>query len=353
MHLLFLWKSNIQVVLILFFVCFSSNEVSAQKRDFKRKSDSLAYRTFRDELVIYTDYGFGTAPFSIKFENKFGEKQRIRYRNNYRTVLGLGFSYKWLSLRLGIPIPGNLRPISKYGKSEYFNIGFDFSFKKFHFDIAFRNNRGYAVKNAYEWNDTLTELNPNDIRANTINASLSLNTYYFHNKQFKIQALIGKTAYYTQEVKTFYLKGTLNLHGVNNSSSLIPADIFSPTNTKTQSNYYSAFDFGILPGYAYVNNKKNWQYSARIGLGPVLQLKVYEADQTVRSFLGLAPRYDIRFLGGYNVPRYFVMLVTEFDNKSVRFTDLKYRTSFYAIKLVAGYRFLESKKQKRTIIKPE
>jgi hypothetical protein len=347
MHLSFPWKSKIQVVLILFFVCLSSLEVNAQKRDFKRKSDSLAYRTFSDELVVYSDYGFGTAPFSIKFENKFVEKQSIRYRNNYQTVLGLGFSYKWLSLRFGIPIPGNLRPISKFGRSESFNLGFDFSFKKFHFDVALRSNSGYAVKNANQWNDTLTELFPNDIRPNTNNISLSLNTYYFHNKQFKIQALIGKTAYYTQEVKTFYLKGTLNLHVVNNSSSLIPADIFSPTNTKTQSNYYSAFDFGILPGYAYVNNKKNWQYSARIGFGPVLQLKAYETDQTIRSFLGLAPRYDIRFLGGYNVPEYFVMLITEFDNKSVRFTDLQYRTSFYAIKLVAGYRFLDSKKVKK------
>jgi hypothetical protein len=49
-------------------------------------------------------------------------------------------------------------------------------------------------------------------------------------------------------------------------------------------------------------------------------------------------------MGGYTVPNYFLFLITDFDNKSIRFTDFVYRQSFYSIRLVGGIRF-NTKKQ--------
>jgi hypothetical protein len=55
--------------------------------------------------------------------------------------------------------------------------------------------------------------------------------------------------------------------------------------------------------------------------------------------LGLAPRYDVRLIFGHSKPTYFIFLVTDFDNKSIRFSDLIVRQYFYSVKLVGGYRF--------------
>lgn len=323
-------------------------QVFAQKTE---KTDPKSYTLLRDKVVCFSDFGFNTAPFRIRFVNQQQEKIKLRYRNNLSAVWGFGISYKWFALRLGFAVPGNLRSVSKFGKTNYFDIGFDFTVKKMFFDVDFHNYNGYAIKNAYQWNDTLGKDTPHDIRSATNAASFSVNGWYFHSKDLKMQALRGKTGFYNKEVRTWYLKGTINIHGAaNDDGSLVPNLLVDSMNSKTGTTSLRAFDFGVIPGYAYVNRYKNWQYAAMIGFGPVIQSKFYNIDGNSRGILGLAPRYDIRFIAGYNVPRWFVMFVTDFDNKSIRINDLRYRQSYYALKIVAGIR-LDTRGQKREIIK--
>ena len=158
-------------------------------------------------------------------------------------------------------------------------------------------------------------------------------------------ALRGKQAHYKEAVQTWYLKGTVNAFGVdNNGKAIIPPHLIDNAVSKTAASVYSAFDFGLIPGYAYVTRIKNWQFSGWLGLGGVIQSKFYALSGSPRGFLGLAPRYDVRFIGGYTNENYFVFLVSEFDNKSISFNELKYRQYFYSIRLSAGIRFGENKK---------
>lgn len=309
--------------------------------------DSTPYTLFKEKIVVYSDLGYASAPFSIKYDFYEGV-DRLKYKNNFRTILGLGVSYKWFALRLGFPLPGNVRPVSRYGATKPFNLGLDFTIKKTFCDIDFRNYQGYAIKNAKQWNDTLNNLHPHDIRKNTSATSLSANVWYFHDKHFKMPALRGKTGHYEKEVKTWYIKSTLNIFGIGNGEeSIIPQELIDTLNTKTASNIFSSVDIGIIPGYAYVNKINNWQFSIMAGLGAVVQGKFYVAESNTRGFLGLAPRYDIKLVGGYTVPRYFIFLVTDFDNKSIQYNDLVYRQSFYYIKLVGGVRLDAKKREKR------
>lgn len=325
---------------IFFLVLFISVVSRAQ-------NDSLPYESYKNKIVTYSDFGYTSGPFSIKYDYP-GATEKLKYRNNYKNVLGFGICYKWFSLRLSFALPGNAKSEDKFGKTTYFAIGSNFTIKKFYWDLDIKTFGGYAIKNAYHWNDTLSPSIPNDIRPNTKSFGVSVNTWYFRDKHFKMSAIIGITGHYLREVKTWYLKGTFNIYGIGNeSSSIIPTPLTDPLNTKTSSTSYSAADIGVIPGYAYVNRKNNWQYSGLFGLGAVLQSKFYTVNGTTRGFLGLAPRYDIRFIGGYSVPRYFVFLVTEIDNKSIRFNDLVYRQSFYSIKLVAGIRFNVKKEEEK------
>jgi hypothetical protein len=313
------------------------------------QNDTLPYSLYKDKIVLYSDLGYTSAPFSMHY-NFNSSIDKIKYKNNFRTILGLGVSYKWFALRIGIPLPGNFKPVSRYGKTIPFDFGFDFTIKRTFFDVDLRSYKGYAVLNADKWNDTLNNLNPNDIRPDVNTVSFSTNVWYFHDKHFKMSCLKGKTGHYDREVKTWYIKNSLNIFGVGNGNlSIIPKELIDTTNTKTSANIISSFDIGIIPGYAYVNKINNWQFSALGGMGVALQGKFYAVNETARGFLGLAPRFDIRLIGGYSVPRYFIFLVTDFDNKSIRFNDLIYRQTFYTVKIVGGIR-LDNKSQNKKII---
>lgn len=328
----------------LLFVCFClSYNLLAQ-------IDTLPYKVFKDKIVLHSDIGFSASPFSLKYPFK-SDVNKIKYRDNFRPVLGLGVSYKWFALRLAFSLPGNFRPVSRYGKTNQFNLGFDFTYKKTFFDIDWRSYFGYAIKDAVVWNDTLNNLKPNDIRPNTNMVSFSVNAWYFHDRNFKMSALRGKTAHYTEEVHTWYLKNIFNVFGVgvgSGNNNVIPFELQDSTVTKTGASVFSAFELGVVPGYAYVNNVKNWQFSGLIGLGAVIQSKYFSTDGNARGYLGLAPRYDIRLIGGYSVDRYFVMLITDFDNKSIRFTNLKYNQFYYSVRISAGIRLnKKSDKEKK------
>jgi hypothetical protein len=313
----------------------------------KTQSDSLPYRSFSENVVFFGDLGYASAPFSV-FNDFPGDLERIKYRNNFRPIIGVGIAYKWFSLRVSSSLPVEMRSEQLYGKTKQMNLGVDFTIKKTFIDLDLRNYQGYAIENAYVWNDSLDENNPNDIQNRMNAASFSANVWYFNNEHFKMQAIRGRTGYYTKPTHTWYLKNTLNFFGVgNNESPIIPIELSNLNNTKTLAKIYSAIDIGTIPGYAYVNRIKNWQFSGSFGFGPVIQAKFYSANGNTRGFLGLAPRYDLRLIGGYNTDKYFVMLITDFDNKSIRFNELKYRQSFYYIRFAAGYRFLEKKSAKR------
>ena len=314
------------------------------------QADSLPYELYKEKIVLYTDFGYTSAPFSISNNFPLGIKE-LKYRNNYKEVFGFGICYKWFSLRLFHALQGNTKSEEKYGKTRYQGFGFTFNARKSYWDVDFRTFKGYAILKADEWNPTLTKQQPNLIRPATRSTGFSINTWYFFNENFKMQAVLGKKAHFTKKVTSWYLKSTFNAYGINNdtigSPSLIPTALIDPTNTKTSSNSFSAVDFGVIPGYAYGNRINNWQISGLLGVGAVIQSKQYMVNNNTRAFVGLAPRYDIRLVGGYSVPRYFIFLVTDIDNKSIRFNQLIYRQSFYSIKLLAGIRLNTREKKKK------
>lgn len=302
------------------------------------QNDSLPYETFNNKIIFSLDYGYTSAPFSIKNDFPLGIS-KIKYRNNFNQVLGFGFNYKWLSLHLSFPLKGTSKNQEKYGNTQAFDLGLDFTKKKTYWDIDLRSYKGYVLKKAYKWNDTLSESKPNLIRNSINSVSFSTNCWFFRNEHFKMEAVIGKTANFIKKVDTWYFKSTFNIYGVGDEkNTLIPTELQNINNSKTSSNSFTAFDFGIVPGYGYANRFKNWQVTSLFGLGPVVQGKFYNVNGMTRGFLGLAPRYDVRIVAGYSNRKYFAFLVTDFDNKSIRFNKLVMRQHFYTIKIITGIR---------------
>ena len=328
--------------LLLIFYC-AITSVFCQK-DLETKGD--AYTLYKNKIVLYSDLGFSTSPYSINFNSANTSITKLKYRNNLGVVMGIGGTYKWFAVRLAFALTKNLKPISKYGKTSYIDLGFDFPIKKMYFEFDFRNYKGYSIKNADLYNPNLAGDNTIEIRPNANTLSIAMNGWYFHNRDFKMQPMKGKVGHFNRQVITWYLKNTINIQGIGDIESIIPYELTDSLNTKTKSTTLSAFDFGIIPGIGFANKYKNWQYSGMLGFGPVVQSKFYIINEAARGFLGLAPRYDLRLIAGYNVPKWFVMLSTEFDNRSIRFNELKYKNNNYTVRLLAGFRLDKQEKIK-------
>lgn len=276
---------------------------------------------------MYADLGYNVNPFRIDYS--FNEQQAaLTYKNNFSPFLGLGFAYKWFHLRVGFPVVGNLRPNNKFGKTTQYNFAYDITYKRVWYDFEFKSTFGYALKQ------------PKVILPEAYALNAMVNAWYFRNKDFQMNGLLAKRAHYNQEILTWYLKGTVNFFGSGNrSASLIPETLQMPQQDLTSITKLQAFDFGAVTGLAYVTRKKNWQIGGWAGMGPVIQFKEYETLAYSSIRLGLAPRFDLRLMGGYSSDEKFFFIVSDFDNKSIRFNDFKYRQIYFALKFVAGYRF--------------
>ena len=307
------------------------------------QSNPVALSDFKNQHVLYADIGISPAPFSLSypFTHAVGG---IKYKNNFKPILGLGYAYKWFSMRIAFPVLPGVRSREKFGTSRQFGVGFDYSFKRLYMDFDLKGIQGYALKDALEFDTSLTENAPNIILPTLGSLNLALNLWYFNHDDFKMNALQGKRAHFDKEVHTWYLKATLNYFGVGNGNDpIIPALLQDATQSKTSAQAYASLDFGVIPGYAYANRVNNWQFSGWAGIGPVIQSKFYTLSNDVSGFIGLAPRYDIRFVGGYSSEKHFVLLTTTFDNKSIAFTNFNYRQYFYTIRVVTGVRIPPTK----------
>jgi hypothetical protein len=326
--------------IVLFFLVTNVNFALCQ-------GDSLPYISYKYNPIVFGDIGLSTAPASIRYPFNNGVK-KLHFEHNNKLMIGAGFSYSWFALRVAVAMVGNLKSTKKYGKSNYFDIGTQFTIKKFYSEIGLRNYNGYVIKDAYKWDNDYTLETPN-IRDSNVNVyNLSAKTWYLHNKDFKVNAFYGNRGFYKQQVWTWYLEGKLDLFSLRNKTKeLIPKSLQDTTNLKTQSNALTAFDFGVLPGIGYVNSTHGFQYGIMLAAGPMLQIKAYDIKGESKAAMAIVGRYDVKVAFGYSQPRYFVMAHFNVDTKSIYFRPLKYHQTFFYFKIQSGYRFNERLPKKK------
>ncbi len=300
--------------------------------------DSIPFTSFRDRVVLYGDIGTNSSHFTLKDNFQLGVT-KLEYRHNIKTIIGFGVAYKWFAIHLGFALPGNLRSTTKYGKSRYFDLKIRGTYKQIYYYAGLRSYKGFSIKNEYLWNSNLTSYQPNGIYPSISSTNLEIDVYYLVSKKFDMHSVLGRVGNYKRFAHTIYFKNSINSFNVNNkSSSIIPIELTDSTD-RSQANSIGALELTFIPGYAFVNRFKNFQYSAFGGIGVAFQSSYYIKDKTNRSFTGLAPRFDIRLSFGYNVEKVFLFLEGNYNLRSVDIQSLKYNQSFYNIRLLGGYRF--------------
>ena len=324
---------------------------------FEQNSDEEKIYTLRkNQWIWYSDIGYRTSPFTLRYDFT-PEIDKLKFRHNIKPILGIGVHYKWFALRIGLGLPFTFFSVNQFGKHLPFNLGTQFSVKKLFFDIDLRLNGGYVIKDAYRWNSDLTELEPHQLMPRVGTGSLSFNVWHFRNTDINMRPILGRVGNYNRNASSIYLKYSLNVfearHGDSHTTSeLIPLDLINSAVSSTNASRITVMDVGLIPGYAMVKKLNNWQFSFIGGIGGVIQSKFYtNKTGLTRGFLGIAPRIDLRIIGGFNNEHYFCHLDTDFDIKTARIQNMAYRQYFYSIKLVGGIRLKEknnTSKRKRS-----
>lgn len=304
------------------------------------QNDSLPFNSYHERVVLSTSFSYKGAPFNL--QGSFDSINQLNYQANLNLIHGIGVAYKWFSLNINYKLPNYTRSTEKYGKTKYFDVGLRFNLKKLYFSLNFTDYNGYGIKGADKLSDSLPVSPVGYYLNNNLKSwGLGLNVYYLINPDLNMKAAIGAVSRYTGSAHGFYLRFTTSVYGISSERSLIPYEYLSSPHSSHKASSISAIDFGAVPGYAYLNNINGWQFGAFAGLGGVIQAKSYQSEETSRSFLGLAPRFDIRIQGGYNVSNWFLMFNATFDHSSIEFSHLQYNQLYFAFQLTYGYRFKE------------
>lgn len=336
MHLSCIWKICISLLIGLSsFAQKDSSEIST-------------YNSFRDHPILYGDLGFNSAPFSIKYD--FGNGiEKLKFRHNFKTMLGIGYAHRWFSLRLGLAVVGNVRPTSRYGKANYFDISGAFEIVNIYNEIGLRIYNGYVIKDAYLWDTTLTKLTPNAVDQVIHAGNFYIKSSYFYNEEFKLKPFEGIKGSYNKNVFSPYVDFRLDLFNVaNDTGRLIPEALEDSLVDKTSSRSITGFELGMIPGVGYVGKLNNWQYGVIAGIGPALQIKSYLAVGTVRSYLSLMPKYEFDAHLSYQRPNFFYIFALSSDYKMINFNKFKFRQNYYMLRFTVGHRFeARPKKPKR------
>ena len=94
-------KKGLSSILILCAICVSAQDTPSSIEDFK------------DKKVLYADIGYNASPFTIRYPFN-NQTDVLKFKNNFKTFLGLGFAYKWFHLRIGFPVFGFVKPVTQW-----------------------------------------------------------------------------------------------------------------------------------------------------------------------------------------------------------------------------------------------
>jgi hypothetical protein len=108
-----------------------AQEDSLPKKFTEKKAVNEPFTLYKHDMIIYSGFGHASGPFSLEYSSPYAI-EKIKFRNNYQEVIGVGLCYKGFSLRLSIALQRSAKSETYYGKTKYFCMGLNFTQKQFY-----------------------------------------------------------------------------------------------------------------------------------------------------------------------------------------------------------------------------
>lgn len=279
--------------------------------------------------------------------------QNLKYEANKGHVYGIGLGYRFLSVNFGLTSSGD-NDNSK-GKTKSFEFQSNLYYRKWVFDILFRNLKGMYLNDKGITNTSNYYVDPSmRVILGGANAWRILNS-----QKFSYKSVMTQSEWQQKSSGSFLLGGEAYYGGSSTNHEFVPDEVQNHDDylqNKYQINSIKFFKIGPGIGYAYnFVFLKNWFVSVA---GTINEDAIYTYERGIdlsndisdKRRFGFQTNYGFRLGAGYNSTRSNINLQYLGSNSAMRggLSTARYRQFAGIFKLTYNYRFrIGHKLQKR------
>ncbi len=298
----------------------------------KAKPDRFDSLYVRDYSRMITGRGYLSTKYNKMVLQATKGTRELVYRPNNRYNIGVGTSYRAITLNIGVGIPGVNNDQDEKGTTRYLDAQANIYTKRWATNLFLQEFRGYYLssytKDEVGWHQATEYPTRPDLRQRNLGVST---VYVFNNNRFSYRAAFNQDAWQRKSQGSFLAGGYFTLFSLRADSSLVPARLAALYKTGLHLRKSNFMDVGASAGYTYtLVIKEHWFITASGVLGGGLSSQ--QATTGVgthieqKSTTGSGWHAQFRAGAGYNSARYYAGLT--FNQENIGYV-LKERSSFY------------------------
>lgn len=263
---------------------------------------------------------YGSTKFNSMVVRSRPGRPDLRFRPNSQYNIGVGASYRRLTLNIGVPMPFVNSDNDRRGRTRYVDAQANLHTPTQSSNLFLQVFKGYHItshpRSALQW-DQPTEF---PYRGDLLQYNIGLSTLRILNPQrFSYRAAFNQDAWQKRSQGSWLAGGYLTSYVVRADSGLVPARIANDFTERADLRHGVFLDLGVLGGYAYtLVVRQHWfaTLSGAIGGGPAAQF--LRADRGAGTFrtnsVGFGWHGQLRAAIGYNTRARYVGLVFNQEN---------------------------------------
>ncbi len=332
-------KLKFCIIIIAFIsISYTLNGQDIIAKLFNEDYDSTYYDKLQNLITVRT---FLSSKFSDFTINDNAIDQSLIYNSKPKTALGIGFSYKWLSINIGLGLKNSAG--SSQGNTNRFDLQTQIYLRKLTLNLYSSIYNGFYLSNSQQFlNTNLGEdYHRNDIKDMTFGFS----TYYvFNSSKYSNKATFIQNEWQKKTAGSFVAGGNIFYNQINGDSSLIPYQNNYP-NFFTGIYYSKSSYLGIGSNVGYTFTLillENWFFDFTILGGITIgNSTIYLDNNEKKSSAGLGLNLSNRFGMGYNSKLFYVGInyTNIQSNTSLPIPKMGYGFGLGRIKFIFAYRF--------------
>ncbi len=333
--------------LILLNTIFVLSQNNIERDSIAVDTNNLYIEDHNKQLNIKFDITNDQVKYFLPYE---GGKAVIK--TNLNASLGFVFSYKFLSVRLGIrPSLSDSKKEDK-GETDFFRIRLKFLFDKWTHRFEYNYTRGFYIDNTDDFGmyDSDFHIQLPNLTTNIISGS----SHYSFNKNYSFKAVESNTEIQLKSAGSFSVGINYNFYDVAGTDKIKGEN----GNTFYKSNYseYSGFSTVLNAGYHYTFILHSYWYvniRANPGFGLDFYETSYHSEESVEkkkdneTFFALSSGIS----AGYNGKKYYFGAGFNYNVNSEKFNDdnINLQPITYNFNIFIGYRFKAPKQVSKPI----
>jgi len=239
----------------------------------------------------------------------------LRYRPNGRVNLGVGVSYRRLTLNIGLPAPFVNNDNDERGRTRFLDAQANLYTVRQASNLFLQFYRGYHITSHEEAQLDWTQPTLYPYREDLRQFNIGLSSLRIHDhERFSYRAAFNQDAWQLRSAGTWLYGGYATCYVLKADSTIVPSRINERFSASSGIRQGIIADIGPMAGYAFSHvYKRHWFFtlSGAGGAGLTLQLlKVPIADREQR-ITEVGPGWHVQFRAatGYNNARHYAGVV--------------------------------------------